>query len=255
MLSSNKKSAIIEMIYSVVSKKLIAYKPESHHMPFHHRLLGKNRMALFSFVQSLNTTLGTSIFESVAKILAEGIFDSVKTQYSLPKEISKGAQDAITDIINKLSNGKKMTRKEIDKIILPQALSDEINILKPNKVDIFLKNKNQVYLIDIKTVKPNIGEFKNYKKQILEWAVIYKKYNNDSNVHSLIAMPYNPYHPKPYERLTIKDIFDTDEEIKIAEEFWNFLAGGDCYDELLDCFAKAGNRLQPEIDKKFTSLK
>ncbi|MDR0411845.1 MAG: TdeIII family type II restriction endonuclease, partial [Treponema sp.] len=27
-------------------------------MPFHYRLLGRDRMALFSFIQSLNTTFG-----------------------------------------------------------------------------------------------------------------------------------------------------------------------------------------------------
>lgn len=35
-------------------------------MPFHTRLLGKDRMALFSFIHSLNTNFGTSIFEPVA---------------------------------------------------------------------------------------------------------------------------------------------------------------------------------------------
>jgi len=39
-------------------------------MPFHYRLLGRDRMALFSFIHSLNTTFGTSIFEPVAETLA-----------------------------------------------------------------------------------------------------------------------------------------------------------------------------------------
>nr|WP_197702009.1 TdeIII family type II restriction endonuclease [Candidatus Endomicrobium trichonymphae] len=35
-------------------------------MPFHTRLLGKDRMALFSFIHSLNTNFGTAVFEPVA---------------------------------------------------------------------------------------------------------------------------------------------------------------------------------------------
>ena len=54
--------------------KLAKYQPESTHMPFHYRLLGKDRMALFSFIQSLNTTFGTSIFEPVAVALAARTF-------------------------------------------------------------------------------------------------------------------------------------------------------------------------------------
>ncbi len=32
-------------------------------MPFHYRLLGKDRMALYSFIHSLNTAFGNSIFD------------------------------------------------------------------------------------------------------------------------------------------------------------------------------------------------
>ena len=46
------------------------YNPEPAVMPFHTRLLGQDRMALFSFIHSLNTNFGTSIFEPVAKALA-----------------------------------------------------------------------------------------------------------------------------------------------------------------------------------------
>lgn len=50
--------------------KFRSYKPEINNMPFHYRLLGKDRMALFSFIRSLNTTFGPSIFEPVAETLA-----------------------------------------------------------------------------------------------------------------------------------------------------------------------------------------
>jgi len=38
-------------------------------------------MALFSFVQSINTTLGTSVFEEVGKILATPHFKNAEAQY------------------------------------------------------------------------------------------------------------------------------------------------------------------------------
>ena len=39
-------------------------------MPFHTRLLGTDRLALYSFIHSLNTNSGTSVFEPVAVALA-----------------------------------------------------------------------------------------------------------------------------------------------------------------------------------------
>ena len=63
------KSQIKKIEYTIkdsLRRKFESYKPETKHMPFHYRLLGKDRMALYSFIQSLNTTFGTSIFEPVA---------------------------------------------------------------------------------------------------------------------------------------------------------------------------------------------
>ncbi len=52
------------------------YNPEPASMPFHTRLLGRDRLALYSFIHSLNTNFGTSIFEPVAVALASGRFVS-----------------------------------------------------------------------------------------------------------------------------------------------------------------------------------
>ena len=45
-----------------------------------------------------------------------------------------------------------------------------------------------------------------------------------------------------------------DEELKVADEFWNFLGGDGAYTELLDCFEKAGIELRQEIDQYFSKF-
>ncbi len=77
--------------------KFQSYKPEPASMPFHTRLLGKDRMALFSFIHSLNTNFGTSIFEPVALALATTTFKEAKTQVTAGTQISEGAQRIIQD--------------------------------------------------------------------------------------------------------------------------------------------------------------
>lgn len=54
--------------------RFISYDPESAVMPFHTRLLGKDKLALYTFIHSLNTNFGTTIFEPVAVALAKGAF-------------------------------------------------------------------------------------------------------------------------------------------------------------------------------------
>jgi hypothetical protein len=69
-LSNSQREEIKDYLVGKIRWKLDNYDPETNAMPFHYRLLGKNRMALFSFVHSVNTMLGTSIFEHVGALIA-----------------------------------------------------------------------------------------------------------------------------------------------------------------------------------------
>ena len=40
-------------------------------------------------------------------------------------------------------------------------------------------------------------------------------------------------------------------ELKIADEFWNFIGGECAYQDLLDIFERIGIELRPEIDDYF----
>ncbi len=106
-------------------------------------------------------------------------------------------------------------------------------------------------LFDLKTAKPNISDFRGYKRQLLEWVAIRGAENNTANVRTLIAIPYNPYEPEPYQRWTLQGLFDLENEIMVAEEFWNYLGGEDTYEQLLDIFETVGIELRPEIDDRF----
>ncbi len=61
----------------------------------------------------------------------------------------------------------------------------------------------------------------------------------------------NPYFPKPYSRWTMKGMLDLKNEVKVAEEFWDFLSGEDTHNDLLECFEVSGIELRSEIDEYF----
>jgi len=228
-------------------------KPEPAVMPFHSRLLGKDRLALYSFIHSLNTNFGTAIFEPVAVALASNRFKLAKKQVKSGTELSTDAQFEIQKIMDNLTSATSKPDKEKEiEIIRKVCQSGEMRKVKPTKVDVYLESKEgEIYLIDIKTAKPNKGGFKEFKRTLLEWTAVVLAENPKAKINTLIAIPYNPYEPKPYSRWTMAGMLDLDKELKVAEEFWDFLGGKGAYNDLLDCFERVGIKMRVEIDEYF----
>jgi type II restriction enzyme len=225
-------------------------------MPFHYRLLGKDRMALYSFIQSLNTTFGTSIFEPVAVALAKNRFKQAIAQYVVGKTISEGCQQSIQTIMNGLTIGNDPNKLNEVEQIRKAVGKGKLNDLRTVKADLFLESKDgELFLFDLKTAKPNISNFKDFKRTLLEWAGIILTQNPKAKVNTLIAIPYNPYEPQPYERWTLKGMLDLGHELKVAKEFWDFLGGEGAYEDILDCFEKVGIEMREEIDEYFKRFK
>ena len=255
-LTKDQIELIEHTIKESLRKKFQVYKPETSYMPFHDRLLGRDRMALFSFIHSLNTTFGTSIFEPVAETLASLNFQFAQKQYVVGDTISEQAQSEIQRIMNDLTLGKNPNKKDEIERIRKVCSKGQMNKLKTVKVDLFVKHSDgTIYLFDLKTAKPNISNFKDFKRTLLEWVAIFLAKNPNAKVNSYIAIPYNPYEPKPYERWTLKGMLDLDNELKVAEELWDFLGNDGAYEELLNCFERAGIELKTEIDAYFSKFK
>lgn len=255
-LLEEQKETIRKILVDTIRNKFENYKPETSSMPFHTKLLGKDRLALYSFIHSLNTAFGTSIFKPVSIAISSYKFLEAHKQYTIGSKISSEAQMEIQRIIDELNVGKKKPDKEseIERI---RAVANKGNIvdIKPVRADIYLLDKEGEYhLIDIKSAKPNMGEFKGFKRTLLEWAATILLEDNKAKVHTLIGIPYNPYEPLPYERWTLAGMLDLNEEVKVARELWDFLGGENTYEDLLACFEDAGIEMREEIDEYFDTF-
>jgi hypothetical protein len=253
-LSKDQISSIKDTIRGSLRNKFKSYNPEPAVMPFHTRLLGKDRLALYSFIHSLNTNFGTTIFEPVAVSLANTRFKVAQSQIKSGSFISEKAQYEIQMIMDELVTADRKPNKEEEiERIRKVCHQGEMRKVKPTRVDVFLeKNDGEVFLIDIKTAKPNKGGFKEYKRTLLEWAAAVLSQNPKAKVNTLIAIPYNPYEPKPYSRWTMAGMLDLEKELKVAEELWDFLGGQGTYQILLECFESVGIELRNEIDEYFS---
>lgn len=213
-------------------------------------------MALYSFMQSLLTTFGASIFEPAAVALAKNRFAKASAQYKLGNKINADSQQAIQKIMNNLTIGGNPNKAKEIELLRESIKNNKINELRTVKADLFLESDvGEIFLFDLKTVKPNLGDFKDFKRMLLEWAGIMLTENPQIKINTLIAIPYNPYAPKPYERWTLKGMLDLEQELKVAEEFWDFLGGDGAYEDLLDCFEQVGIDMRGEIDAYFSRFK
>jgi len=256
-LSTQQSKQIKEYLVEKIRQKLANYDPETNSMPFHFRLLGKDRMALFSFIQSVNTILGTSIFEQVGKMIAEPRAKRAIGQYKeFEGYISSEAVLKIDHIMRDLRSASRKPNKEQEtKEVLAVTHKGEMGKKLKKRVDLFVEMKNGIeYYFEIKSAKPNINEFTGIKKQMLDWIAMRGSEKPKAKVKTIVAIPYNPYEPKPYERWTLQGLFDLKEEVLVGVEFWDLLGGKNTYEDLLKVFEEAGLELYDEIDEKMKKL-
>ena len=256
-LSKQQYNEIKHFLISKIKEKLAEYNPETSSMPFHFRLLGKDRMALFSFIQSVNTTLGTSIFEKVGQIIAQPSVKEAKDRYDFEGFISSEAVLKIDSIMRGLRSDSRKPNKELEtKEVLVVSQKGEMGKKLKKRVDLFVVSENGTEsYFEIKTAKPNINEFAGIKKQLLDWVAMRGSIEPKVKIKTFVAIPYNPYEPQPYERWTLQGLFDLNEEVVVGPEFWDMLGGKGTYKDLLNVFEEAGIELRDEIDRKMVSIR
>ena len=252
-LSKDQTRNVEEVLKSSLRNKFKNYDPEPASMPFHTRLLGKDRLALFSFIHSLNTNFGTTIFEPVGLALAQRNFKTAAARVIAGESISSESQTVIQKIIDGLTTASISPNKSGEiKQIRKVCQKGEMIKVKPTRVDLMVESKNgEYFFFDIKTAKPNSGEFRGFKRTLLEWVAVVLANNPKAIINSYLAIPYNPYEPEPYNRWTMRGMLDLPNELKVANEFWDFLGGKDTYEDLLGCFERVGIELRGEIDTYF----
>ncbi len=89
-LSRNQKEKIKRLLSSKIEAKLKSYGRETTSMPFLARLIQDNeKIAAYSFIHSMATTLGMSIYEDVSVIIASETAEDAFRNYGVGGVISK----------------------------------------------------------------------------------------------------------------------------------------------------------------------
>jgi len=240
---------IKNLLRQKIDEKLKNYARETSSMPFLAKLMqDSEKVAAYSFIHSLATTLGMSIYEKISEIVASLTYDEVKTGFDVEGEISDEENRVISKILQEIKNRTRKTNKEQEIKEILQCKSKTGRKIKV-RADLFLKKGDDEFYIEIKTAKPNIDVFAKSKEKLIQWIALRKK-----KVNTLLAIPYNPYHPEPYGRFTMQGYLDEGKELYVAEKFWELLGGKGTYKEILDIFDEVGKEFKEKIQKKIKEV-
>lgn len=250
-LSKTQREKISELLSNKIENKLKKYGRETTSMPFLARLIQDNeKIAAYSFIHSLATTLGMSIYEDVSLIIASETSDEFFKSYGVGGAVSRKQKSVINKIITELRNGNRTAnvKKEISEVIAASASGGQFQ-KSGNIADFYMRRGKQEFFFEIKTVKPNIDVFEKSKTKLLEWVARKRK-----PIKVFLAFPYNPYHPEPYSRFTEVGMMDHPNDFLIGEEYWDLLGGKNTFPELLDVFDKVGKEFKTKLQAKFKQV-
>jgi len=250
-LSKEQKGEIQKLLEKKIDNKLKKYTRESTSMPFLARLVqDSEKVAAYSFIHSLATTLGMSIYEDASVIIARKSSEECFRNYGVGGVLSKDQKSTISAIITELRNEERKVDIKTETKEVLKASSDNGKYQKEgNIVDFYMLRNGEEYFFEIKTVKPNIDVFTKSKTKLLEWVARKRK-----PVKVFLAFPYNPYAPEPYSRFTVQNMMDYKNDFLVGEEYWDFLGGKNTYKDLLEVFDYVGKNYKEKISQKIKEV-
>lgn len=250
-LSAIQKEQIKQLLSSKIENKLRKYGRETTSMPFLSRLIQDDeKIAAYSFIHSIATTLGMSIYEDVSVILASENSEAAFRNYGVGGVISREQKSTIASIITELRNGERNADidKEIEEVLTASFANGTFQ-KAGNIADFYMLRDGVEYFFEIKTVKPNIDVFKESKLKLLEWIARKRK-----KVKVFLAFPYNPYHPEPYSRFTETGMMNPPKDFLVGDEYWDLIGGVNTFQSLLDTFDEVGKEFKDQLKAKFKEI-
>lgn len=187
-----------------------------------------------SVVGGLETALGTTLWEPLAKNLArQNGFEIVNENLKQPANMPASLESTL-QIIKERRKSKDQAyhaiacHNQLKKICgsLARPIQDFIDAPPGFGVDIWLRKGGVNYFFDTKTVQPNVGDYTRYFEQIINWyAFFYSRYPSGS-AQSRIVFPYNPYN-EDFWKKTVGNGWPLEPGTEgwVENEFWDFCSG------------------------------
>lgn len=189
-----------------------------------------------SIVGGLETSIGTTLWEPLAKALAkengfEVVSSNLKSPANMPSNLNNTLQSIIDDRKQRAGMYNAVSSHDALKSVCQSFISRPIDSFEAaprgKGVDVWLKKNEVNYFFDTKTVQPNIPALTGCMEQVLYWYAYFYSQNPEGQAVSRIVFPYNPNPEKSFWDGVIGGgkPLEPGNEAWVENEFWDFISG------------------------------
>ena len=216
--------------------------------PFHEALLSKDALFWSRFERSFSTSFGQKTIERISKVAADsGGATQSENQKITIVTVSSSKLRAIENHITALRNNTLGRRpnwsEDLGGIVhtADDGRQEQLRIIS----DLWWEKNGINHFMSIKTVKPNIDQTAEAKRDLLKLKVV------DLNCRVYFGLYYNPFGDArgTYAWSPPMGIFDFihDPVVLIGRDYWDTLGGAGTYEEVLAIAHTVGKETQAQV--------
>lgn len=219
------------------------------HRPFHTALLSEQALFWSRFERSFSTSFGQGAIERISRLVAlAGGASEASNQKETYVSLSRGQLAAIDAHVASLRD-RGLGRAPNWDLDLAAAQYRVAEVSEERRVisDLWWVKDGQDHYMSIKTVKPNIDQTAEAKRDLLKLKI------HDPAAHVYFGLYYNPYgeNKADYAWTPPKGVFDfqNDQVVLIGRGYWDTLGGVGAYEQVLEIAEDVGARTRPQLEK------
>lgn len=199
--------------------------------PFHSLFFRDEAIIAFKRQRSIVTSLGQTLFPSLARIIAEEQYTEVRLNYTFRGVIDGAVADTIDRIVTELRVRQRSPdhEQEVAEVLMAKG-GDPREVVVT--ADLFIGDFAEgPFFAEIKSPRPNLDIAAESKKKILTFIALH----HTANPQAYLAFAYNPFLSREaYHHPFAGQIMDLEAEVLMGEEFWDKIGGKGTFNELLE---------------------
>lgn len=221
--------------------------------PFHRLLFTEEAILGARVERSVVTSMGTELYPSIARTIAEGRFERVFTEHTIEGVVNDAACNMIEQIVTELRTPRR--RRETPR---EPCHEDEVSDIfnspgggRTNRAvtaDLYIEDFHDGPLfIELKSPLPNLDIAAESKRKILYYLLIMDR-KGVAGAQAFLGLTYNPFIERgAYAHSFTKQIMDMERQVLMGSELWDMIGGFGTYAELLEIIEDVHAHL-PDIE-------
>ena len=240
---------IADEFLACVQNTVDRIQSEDTHRPFHAALLSDQALFWSRFERSFSTSFGQRVIEQISRAAAfNGGAQLAETQKVTTINLPTDQINAIEDHISGLRHNRAQRPANWDIDVSELAAIRGTQGIQQLRVisDLWWQKDGINNYMSIKTVKPNIDQTAEAKRDLLKLKLA------DPSANVYYGLYYNPYgnFKKDYAWSPPMRIFNFNKDpcVLIGKEYWDTLGGNGFYEEVLAIAERVGENTRRQIN-------